>query len=76
MERYLNLAGNSGVLEYEIGDEWIRIRFRNGAVYRYTYGSAGRAGIERMKDLARAGRGLSTFVSTTVRDHYADKDED
>lgn len=37
----------------------------------YTYQSAGRANIERMKLLAASGRGLSTFISTTVRKLYA-----
>jgi hypothetical protein len=70
MERYANQHGRSGVLAYEIGPEAIEVKFANGEVYRYSYRSAGRERVERMKALARAGRGLSTFISRHVRDDY------
>jgi hypothetical protein len=70
MQRYKNLSGDSGVIAYEILDEGIEVRFRDGRTYLYTNGSAGRENIETMKQLARAGRGLSTFISTTVRHRY------
>lgn len=41
MEPYRNIAGNSGVRAYEIGPNYITIEFGDGAVYRYTYASAG-----------------------------------
>ena len=73
MQRYRNLNGDSGVLAYQIGGSAIAVKFRNGDVYDYTYASAGRANIEQMKRLARAGRGLSTFISRHVHDRYAGK---
>ena len=73
MQRYRNLDGDSGVLAYEIGDDMVAVKFRNGEVYEYTGASAGRANIERMKLLARAGRGLSTFISQHVHERYARK---
>jgi hypothetical protein len=67
---YKNLAGDSGVAAYECGGDWIAVRFRSGDTYRYTYGSAGRNRIERMKALAEKGAGLSTFISKHAADAY------
>lgn len=73
MEHYKNLSGDSGVIAYEIVNDGIEVQFRDGTAYLYTIESAGRQNIETMKRLALAGRGLSTFISTTVRDRYAAK---
>lgn len=73
MERYGNLSGNSGVVAYEIGDEHIEVRFHDEVVYTYTYQSAGRGNVEQMKRLAKAGRGLSSFISRVVRSRFASK---
>lgn len=73
MERYKNLAGNSGVVAYEIGSDFIKVEFRGGSIYLYNYHSAGKENIERMKELAMAGKGLSTFISQVVREKYASK---
>jgi hypothetical protein len=73
VERYGNLSGNSGVVAYEIGDDHIKVGFRGGRVYTYTYQSAGRGDVEQMKSLARAGQGLSTFISRVVRSRFASK---
>jgi len=71
MERYANLGGHSGIKAYEAGEGCIRVRFSNGSVYLYTDASAGAHNITQMKRLARRGRGLATFISTTVHDRYA-----
>jgi hypothetical protein len=73
MEPYKNLSGNSGVLEYETGEDFIKIKFRDGDVYLYNYSVTGRDNVEQMKELAIEGRGLSTFISRYVRDDYAVK---
>ena len=74
MERYANLGGNSGVIGYEIGDDFIRVYFFDGSIYLYTYASAGSYNIEEMKQLARRGQGLNAFINTTVRKAYARKE--
>lgn len=74
MERYKNLGGDSGVVGYELGADQIRVQFKDGATYLYTYGSAGANYIEQMKRLATAGQGLNSFISTTVRKLYARKE--
>ena len=74
MESYRDIDGDSGVQAYEIGPDFIRVMFSTGAVYLYTYGSAGMQNIERMKQLARSGNGLNAFINTTVRKAYARKE--
>jgi len=70
VQRYLNLSGDSGVIAYEIGADYIRVQFRTGLPYRYSHARAGRHHVERMKELAEAGRGLSTYISQHVSDKY------
>lgn len=74
MERYENLNGDSGVVAYEIGPDFIRVQFADGAVYLYNFASTGSHNIEHMKQLARNGQGLNSFINTTVRKAYALKE--
>ena len=70
MERYLNIDGDSGVSGYEIGVDFIRVQFSTGAIYLYTYASAGQDKIEQMKVLAQTGNGLNAFINTHARRSY------
>jgi hypothetical protein len=74
MERYANLGGNSGIVGYEIGDDFVRVQFSGGSIYLYTYSSAGSNNIEQMKKLARNGQGLNAFINRNVRKAYARKE--
>ncbi|MCK9686556.1 hypothetical protein LPC04_12640 [Comamonadaceae bacterium BS-T2-15] len=73
MPRYGNLSGDSGVVSYETTRDSITLTFVNGDRYVYTHARPGRAAVDRMKALAKAGRGLSTFVSQQVRENYERK---
>ena len=73
MPRYANLNGHSGVASYETTRDSITLRFVNGDRYLYTYARPGRDAVDRMKALAKAGRGLSTFVAQHVREAYERK---
>jgi hypothetical protein len=73
MKRYKNLEGHSGVTAYEAGSDSISIEFNGDAVYLYTYSSAGKRSIEKMKKLAAAGKGLSTYISRIVREKFEKK---
>jgi len=73
MQRYGNHSGESGVVAYDIDAGQIVVQFRNGERYLYTEDSAGAAHIARMQELARAGRGLSSYISQHVHDGYARK---
>jgi hypothetical protein len=65
MKRYRNLSGNSGVAAYDDGPGFILVRFTGGDTYRYTDASAGAPVVAEMQRLARAGRGLSSFIART-----------
>ena len=73
MTQYRNVGGNSGVLAYENNADSITVTFKDGATYLYNYSSAGINNIETMKDLAVNGRGLNSFISTTVKKNYCSK---
>jgi hypothetical protein len=60
---YARLSQNPGVIEYDPGPDFIRVRFQNPTIYTYTIRSAGHAAIAEMKRLAAAGQGLSTYIA-------------
>ncbi|MEO1945495.1 MAG: hypothetical protein ABGY11_14430 [Candidatus Thioglobus sp.] len=64
MRPYANHHGNSGVTEYEITDTAILIRFRHGnKTYKYSNAVTGKSHVDTMKNLAKSGRGLSTYIA-------------
>lgn len=71
MQRYRRLSGDSGVLAFTVRADAIDVKFVDGNVYTYSYASTGRERVEQMKLLARAGKGLSTYISQHVRADYA-----
>jgi hypothetical protein len=76
MERYRNLSGDSGVDAYELGDDFIKVRFKPGVVYWYTAASIGARHLAVLKRLAQRGRGLGTYISQhpDVKGGYARKE--
>lgn len=70
MKKYKG-SKESGVSAYEIGPDWIKVKFKDETVYTYNYKSAGRIHVETMKDLAQAGKHLATYINRYVRDQYA-----
>jgi len=73
MIRYQNISGISGVDAYEISDDYIKILFQGGESYLYSYDTPGKEHVERMKELAANGAGLSTYISRYVKDLYEAK---
>jgi hypothetical protein len=73
MQRYRNLDGQSGVVAYETGEGWIRVRFVGGETYEYSDAATGAEHVRNMQMLAQAGEGLATYVSKFVHDDYARK---
>lgn len=69
-QEYADPDGDSSVDAYEIGEDYIRVRFSDGSVYLYTYASAGAPHIERMKELARSGDGLNSYIMNNVKYDY------
>ena len=70
MKSYGEPGNNSGVAAYEIADQHIKVRFKNGGTFVYSYVSAGTEHIEQMKILARRGVGLNTYINKYVKDSY------
>jgi hypothetical protein len=73
MKRYRNISSNSGILAYEIGGNFIKIKFTDGEVYIYDYKRPGKTHVEQMKKLALKGKGLATYVNRFVRENYSEK---
>lgn len=71
MEYYRNSGGNSGVSPYEIGTDYIKVRFSgNFKTYTYSYRKAGSMHVETMKRLARSGSGLNRYINRNVKNLY------
>ncbi|MBR7943578.1 hypothetical protein [Burkholderia cenocepacia] len=73
MERYANRNGNSNVTAYAIEPSSITVQFGDGSIYIYTNQSAGMENLEHMKQLAKAGQGLNSFIARVIRKGYASK---
>ena len=74
MKTYKNLSGNSGVVAYEIGRTFIKIKFDGeSGIYTYDYKRPGKQAVEEMKTLALKGEGLSTFISHEVGTNFSSK---
>lgn len=67
---YKNLGGNSNIQWFIIGDDYIDVKFGTGNPYRYSYRSAGREKVETMKELARKGEGLNSYINRYARKDY------
>jgi hypothetical protein len=73
MQPYKNSNRDTGVIAYETGDNGIAVKFRDGSVYLYTIKSAGQAAINEMKNLAKKGSGLTTYINQNVKERYEKK---
>lgn len=71
MDEYLNNRGNSPISHYEITSQTITVWFKGGKPYCYSYnGGAGEQNVEKMKELAVLGTGLSAYITQNVRFNY------
>jgi len=71
MERYRNSGGGSGVSAYEIGSDYILVKFSGTArTYRYSYRKAGQNHVENLKRLAQSGSGLNSYININVKNLY------
>lgn len=72
---YRNLGGDSAVVRYDCGSDWIEVEFKSGAqrFYRYTFTSAGRDHVEKMKVLANNGKGVNAYIIRHVAKKYETK---
>lgn len=71
MERYRNSGGDSGVSSFEIGINFINVKFSGSTlIYRYSYRKAGQLHVEKMKKFARIGHGLNSYINNYVKNLY------
>lgn len=73
MQPYKNSNRDTGVIAYETGNNGISVQFKDGSVYLYTIKSAGLASVNKMKSLAKKGKGLTTYINQHVKDRYEKK---
>ncbi len=64
MKPYKDINGDSGVLAYEYGENWISVQFKHGGVYSYRSPRVAASHISTMKRLADAGDGLNAYINT------------
>lgn len=71
LEIYKDINNDSNVTHYEIGETYIRVKFRETAkIYQYSYRKAGRFHVDKMKILARSGNGLNAYINRNVKFLY------
>lgn len=70
MNKYRNLGRDSNICCYEIGPDYIAVEFNDGSMYVYTYRSAGRYHVEKMKTLAVLGSGLNSYIMINCKKSY------
>ena len=73
MEIYKNLSRDSGVTHYEIGEDYIDVKFiGKSTIYIYSNSRTGKRHIDKMKILAMNGQGLCTYITQnpSVKKNY------
>ncbi|MEO8210596.1 MAG: hypothetical protein ABI840_08535 [bacterium] len=65
--------GNSGVIAYETGADYIKVKYIDNSIYLYTNDGNGKNKIDEMKKLAASGNALSTFISKNVKKKFPAK---
>jgi hypothetical protein len=73
MQRYADHSGRSGIIAFEVGEDYLDVRFTSGDVYHYTSRRPGERDLAHMKELALRGEGLSTFISRHIGVRYDSK---
>ena len=69
------MSGESGVAEYELGTECIRIRFvHSDDIYLYDNVRPGSSHVAEMTESALLGKGLTSYINRWVRKNYRRKE--
>ena len=72
MQKYNDIDGDSNIDKFEMGDDYIVVKFMDGGTYTYSYSSAGSYHIEEMKRLALSHDGLNAYINHN-RPRYSGK---
>ncbi|MES2516376.1 MAG: hypothetical protein V4580_19635 [Bacteroidota bacterium] len=73
MPTYKNISGDSGIRSYGIGPDFIKVVFKDGGAYTYTFKSAGVKHVSNMMELAVRGKGLTTYINQHVKDLFEER---
>ena len=71
--RYGNRGNRAGIESFALLARGIAVRFTDGSVLLYDRDCPGALHVEKMKELARAGAGLGTYISRHVGRRYASR---
>jgi len=63
MQHYCNPSGTSGILAYENGLDFVRVWWKEGEPFTYTYANVGEKHVEAMKRLAKHGSHLNAYIN-------------
>lgn len=75
-ENYLDLSGDGGVVGFIILKNKMFILFDNGYWYEYDNIRPGKEHLKQMKNFARKGKELKTYINQNVRSNYKNKSKD
>lgn len=67
MKNYGNTDKASNITAYEIGANYIKVKYNSNSVDTFSYDKAGRNHVELMKSLAESGSGLKRYISKYAR---------
>ena len=75
MKPYKNIRGKSIVKAYEIKEESITLKLKKDPPnnYLYSYLKPGKKHVERMKELAKKGSGLNSYIIKKINRNYETK---
>lgn len=66
MQKYLDRDKDSGISSYQIGVNYIIVKFKAGQLYEYNYTRPGKLHVDKMKILAVQGNGLNSYINKYV----------
>ena len=71
MIRYSNRGGNSNVESYEIGNDYIAVKFKGkNKIYVYSYSTAGAQNVDQAKKLAENGSGINNYIMLNMKNNF------
>ena len=73
---YANLDGDSSIVGYDLGTDFIWVYFETkkyAVKYRYNYTKPGQVHVSAMQKLAVSGSGLNGYIDEHVKYNYAEK---
>jgi hypothetical protein len=71
MKPYANRGGNSNVESYEIGNDYIAVKFKGkNKIYVYSYSTAGAQNVDQAKKIAENGSGLNNYIMLNMKNNF------